>query len=216
MADETQPLGIMGGTFDPVHYGHLRCAEEARRKLHLNTLRLLPAGTPPHRRAPVASTAQRLAMLERALTEFPQLEIDRREARRAGPSYMVETLLEIRAEFPGRPILLLLGQDAANGLQTWYRWRQLFLLAHIVILARPGTTARYQPAVAREIDSRTCPDPAALRGRDAGRVLYLDAGCQDISATRIKELVRQGRSPHGMMPEAELEYICEHGIYTGG
>ncbi len=216
MADDTQPLGIMGGTFDPVHYGHLRCAEEARRKLHLTTLRLLPAGTPPHRPAPAASTAQRLAMLERALSEFPQLAIDRREARRAGPSYMVETLLEIRAEFPGRPIILLLGQDAANGLHSWYRWRQLFLLAHIVILTRPGSSPRYQPAVAREIERRACRDPLALHGRDAGRVLNLDVGCQDISATRIKELIRQGRSPHGMMPEVVLEYIREHGMYTGG
>jgi nicotinate-nucleotide adenylyltransferase len=216
VTDDTQPLGIMGGTFDPVHYGHLRCAEEARRKLGLKTVHLLPAGTPPHRQAPVASAAQRLAMLEQALSEFPRLEIDGRETRRAGPSYMVETLLEMRVEFPNRPILLMLGQDAANGLHGWHRWRRLFGLAHIVILERPGTRAHYDPDVAQEIEDRVSAEPDALFGCKAGRVLYLDVGRHDISATVIKELIRQGRSPGGMMPAAELEYIREHGIYMGG
>jgi nicotinate-nucleotide adenylyltransferase len=129
---------------------------------------------------------------------------------------MVETLLEMRAEFPGRPILLLLGQDAANGLHTWHRWRCLFGLAHIVILERPGTRAHYDPDVAQEIEGRLSGEPDALLGCEAGRVLYLDVGRQDISATGIKERIRQGRSPRGMMPQAELEYICQHGIYKVG
>ena len=105
MSESTAPLALLGGTFDPVHYAHLRCADEARIKLGLEVLYLLPAGTPPHRASPQASKPQRLEMLQLALTEFPQLQIDTRELERDGPSYMVETLQDLRNEFPQRPML---------------------------------------------------------------------------------------------------------------
>ena len=149
-----EPLALFGGTFDPVHYGHLRCADEARQKLNLESMYLLPSGSPPHRGAPRASVRQRLDMLRLALPEFPQLEIDDRETLRSGPSYMVDTLAELKAEFPQRPLLLLIGQDAANQLHGWFHWQELFELAHIVILTRPGVTEEYRQDIGKQINRR--------------------------------------------------------------
>ncbi len=204
----------MGGTFDPVHYGHLRCAEEARRKLHLETVYLLPAANPVHRPAPVASPSQRLAMLKLALTEFPNLAIDTREIKRGGPSYMVDTLLELLSVFKGRPLILLLGQDAANQLHRWDRWRQLFELAHIVVLGRPGSKAHYRNDVALEIKHRSGQGIDLMTSSVAGRVLTITVGAHAISATSIKGMLRRGLQPNQAMSAAELEYIQKQGLYS--
>ena len=208
-----EPLALFGGTFDPVHYGHLRCADEARQKLGLNKLYLLPAGTPPHRKPPQATTKQRLEMLHLAQAEFPQLEIDDRETRRSGPSYMVDTLQELRTEFPQRPLLLLIGQDAANQLHSWFHWEQLFELAHIVILTRPGAKAEYRSDLARQMQRRLSADVQALCRSDAGGVLYLEVTSIDVSATSIKSIMRLGRSPRSMLPGVVLDYINENQLY---
>jgi nicotinate-nucleotide adenylyltransferase len=208
-----EPLAIFGGTFDPVHYGHLRCADEAREKLGLNNLYLLPAGTPPHRKPPQATTRQRLEMLHLAQAEFPQLEIDDRETRRSGPSYMVDTLQELRTEFPQTPLLLLIGQDAANHLHSWFHWEQLFELAHIVILTRPGAKAEYRSDLARQMQRRLSADVQALCRSDAGGVLYLEVASIDVSATSIKSIMRLGRSPRSMLPGVVLDYINENQLY---
>ena len=163
-----EPLALLGGTFDPVHYGHLRCGEQARRELKLEYLYLLPAGQPPHRGEPQASVAQRLAMLALARTEFPRLLIDERETRRAGPSYMVDTLQELRDTDPERPLLLLIGQDAANQLHSWHRWRRLFELAHIVILTRPAAHIEYEPDLAAQVGLRAVDDVRKLSASRAG------------------------------------------------
>ena len=207
------PLAIFGGTFDPVHYGHLRCAEEARSQLGLETVYLLPSGTPPHRNVPQATTQQRLEMLQLALGEFPALGIDGRETHRSGPSYMIDTLMELKAEYPERPILLLLGQDVANDLHTWHEWERLFDFAHIVVLTRPGSTAEYRQDVTKKIDRRTCADAQTLLESQAGGVLYLGVTSVDVSATMIKSIIRLGRSPGSMMPQAVWEYINEKHLY---
>lgn len=208
-----EPLAIFGGTFDPVHYGHLRCADEARRQLGLEHMYLLPAGTPPHRALPQTSTQQRLEMLRLALTEFPSLSIDDRETRRDGPSYMVDTLQELRAEFPQKPLLLLIGQDAANYLHSWHEWQQLFVLAHLVTFPRPGAEPAYRQDLARQIDRRSCPDLQSLLGSAAGGVLHLQLELIDISATAIQSIIRLGRSPRGMLPGTVLDYISKNRLY---
>jgi len=209
-----EPVALFGGTFDPVHYGHLRCAEEAREKLGLKRMTLLPAGTPPHRARPQTTTRQRLDMLELAQKEFPSLEIDEREARREGPSYMVETLQELRAEFPQSPLLLLVGQDAANLLHSWFRWQTLFELAHIVILTRPFIEVEYREDVAEQIHGRLLTDPRQLLSSTAGGVLPLEVVSIDISATHIKKIIRQGRSLESLMPNAVIDYIAENHLYS--
>lgn len=208
-----EPLALFGGTFDPVHYGHLRCAEEVRRKLGLKKLYLLPAGTPPHRDTPCATVEQRMEMLQLARLEFPYLLIDDRETRRCGPSYMVDTLGELRSGLADRPLLLLIGQDAANQLHTWYQWERLFELCHIVILTRPGAPARYPPELANQIQCRTEPDMQQLFKSEAGSVLLLEVESIDVSATGIKRILRSGGSPLAMLPAAVLEYINRNRLY---
>lgn len=208
-----EPLALFGGTFDPVHYGHLRCADEARQKLNLHQLYLLPAGNPVHRATPQASAGQRLEMLQLAQTEFPSLAIDSRELRRGGPSYMVDTLQELRSEFPHRSVLLLVGQDAANRLHTWYQWEQLFSLTNLVILTRPGEAADYRHDLARQIQTRLVTQVDELAGSEHGCVLQLQVSPIDISATTIQSVMRLGRSPKSMLPAAVMDYIDENRLY---
>lgn len=213
MSVATKPLALLGGTFDPVHYAHLRCADEVRKNLAVDTIYLLPAGNPPHRDAPQASNNQRLEMLRLAVTEFRGLQIDPRELDRDGPSYMVDTLQELRQEFPARPLLLIIGQDAANYLQNWHRWQELFVLAHIVIMTRAGSVPEYQPELAKQLQQRRIVDVQTMLGSEAGGVLELQVPAIDISATTIKNMLRLGNSPQGMLPEPVLEYINDHGLY---
>lgn len=209
-----EPLALFGGTFDPVHYGHLRCADEARQKLGLQQLFLLPSGTPAHRATPQATADQRLAMLQLAQAEFPALGIDSRELHRSGPSYMVDTLRELREEFPHRSLLLLIGQDAANRLHTWHQWEQLFSLANLVILSRPGESEDYRHDLARKILDRLVTGVQELANSPAGQVLQLQVSPVDISATTIQSMMRLGRSPKSMMPVSILNYIDENRLYS--
>lgn len=208
-----EPIALMGGTFDPIHYGHLRCAEEVRVKLGLETLFLLPAGKPVHRATPQASNEQRLEMLKLAQTEFPGLAIDRRELDREGPSYMVDTLQEIRNQSPEKPLLLLIGQDSANELNSWHRWQELFELAHLVILSRPGSNMAYRPELEKQINKRLVDEPEVLITQKTGFVLHFRVTAIDICATTIKSMIRLGRSPHAMLPEQVMAYIRENGLY---
>jgi len=208
-----KPLALLGGTFDPVHYAHLRCADEAREKLGLETLYLLPAGHPPHRASPQAGNRQRLEMLRLALPEFPKLRIDTRELDRDGPSYMFDTLHDLRSDFPSRPLFLLIGQDAANDLHRWHRWQALFELAHIVILSRPGVEPEYRAELAQQIRQRMTEDVQTMARSEAGGVLALEVKAIDICATTIKSMLRLGRSPQTMLPEPVLDYINAHGLY---
>ena len=208
-----EPLALFGGTFDPVHYGHLRCADEARQKLTLSKLYLLPAGTPAHRDVPQATVRQRLDMLQLAHKEFPHLMIDDRETRRSGPSYMVETLQELRVSFPDRPLILLIGQDAANLLHTWFHWEQLFELAHIVVLTRPATHTKYEKNLAAQLQTRSGTEDRKLFESKAGAVLHLEVEPIDVSATAIKRIIRSGGSPGSMLPAAVLEYITRNRLY---
>jgi len=213
MTESKGPLALLGGTFDPVHYAHLRCADEARVKLGLESLYLLPSGVPPHRDSPQATNPQRLEMLQLALAEFPQLQIDTRELDRDGPSYMVDTLQELRTEAPQRPLLLLIGQDAANDLDRWHRWQDLFELAHIVIMTRPGQRPAYRSQLEQKIERRLCADVQSLLDSQAGGVLALQVAAIDVCATTIKTMISLGRSPRGMLPGPVLDYINGEGLY---
>jgi nicotinate-nucleotide adenylyltransferase len=210
------PIGIFGGTFDPVHFGHLRAAVEIREKLGLEDMRLLPAGTPPHRSATHASAAHRLSMLKLALTAGCGLQVDDREVRRGGSSYMVDTLAEFREEFPRSPLLLMIGQDAANKLDSWHSWRNLFDLAHLVIMRRPDSVNAYADALDELIRSRLTTRIADLGDSIAGRVLPLEVTQLAISSTDIRGRISQQMSPRFLLPDAVIAYIREHGLYRDG
>jgi len=205
-----KPVGVLGGTFDPIHYGHLRPAQEAFQRLGLAELRLMPAFAPPLRAAPVASPAQRLRMVELAIEGLTGLRADDRELRRGGPSYTVLTLQELRAELGITPLCLLIGTDQLRGFERWFHWHEIPRLAHLVVLERPGSEAGDWPGWVRE---RQTADLAALQREPAGRLAFLAVNPQDISSTGIRERLARGESVAGLVPDAVRDYIDAHAIY---
>lgn len=215
------PLGLLGGTFDPIHLAHLRLAEEAREALGLERVRLIPAGDPPHRDTPQSAAEHRLAMAQRAIAGNPALEVDDGEIRARQKSYTVLTLERLRAEFGAqRPLVLLLGADAFQGLATWHRWRELLDLAHLAVANRPGYAPhgrRWPGLLSPELDAacrdRLTSDPAELRAAPAGRIVPFDITPLAISASLIRDLIRSGASPRYLLPDSVLDYIGLHHLY---
>ncbi len=206
-------LGVFGGTFDPVHYGHLRIALELCHGLGLEAVRFVPCRLPPHRAEPGASPRDRCNMLRLAVAGQRGFVVDERELRRDGPSYMVDTLASLREEAGRRPLCLLLGMDAFASLDTWHRWADLIELAHLVVACRPGVDGEPSAAVADLLDRRRVEDGGRLRRSPAGGILLQPVTQLDISATRIREQVRGGQNPRYLLPEPVLEYIWREGLY---
>lgn len=208
-------IALMGGTFDPVHIGHLRAALEAAQALNA-PVRLMPAQVPPHRPQPLASAAQRLRMLEIAIAARPELQIDARELQRSGPSFSVDTLIGLRAEVGvQQPLALIVGADAFAGLPGWSRWLQLFDLAHIVVLTRPGaaTAADWPEALRAQVDARQCSDAAGLQAAANGKVFALAVTPLAVSATAVRESFARREVPHWLVPAEVLAYIEREGLY---
>jgi nicotinate-nucleotide adenylyltransferase len=216
------PVAMLGGTFDPVHYGHLRFAEDVRRALELPEVRLVPAGDPPHRAGPAATAADRLAMLQLAVTGFPGIVVDERELRRPGKSYTVLTLEELRREFPRRPLLLLLGADAFRGLPSWHRWHELFGLAHLVVVERPGVdlAAGLPAPLLPYWRERLTADAEDLRSRLSGFIYVQAIAPHNVAATTLREALARGEPTRGnlsgLLPPAVLAYIDLHHLYRPG
>lgn len=207
-------IGILGGTFDPVHHGHLRCAVEVRERFGLGEVRLIPCGEPPHREAPAAGAAHRLAMLEAAIGGEPGLCTDGREVQRDGPSFTVDTLASLREDFPDRTLCLILGMDAFVGLPAWHRWRDLFELAHLIVIGRPGAVRDSAPAALREEAGRRAGSaPAALRDGATGRIVFQEIPPLDIAASRIRRLIATGQSARYLLPDAVLDHIHAARLY---
>ncbi|HEY3326975.1 MAG TPA: nicotinate-nucleotide adenylyltransferase [Novimethylophilus sp.] len=211
--------GILGGTFDPIHFGHLRMAQELGASLGLDEVRFVPAARPPHRPEPHAPAQHRAAMVRSAIADNPQFAFDARELERAGPSYMFDTLASLRAELGADiPLYLLLGADAFLGLHGWHRWRELFDLAHIAVAHRPGFALdANSPLMAPELRaewrlrySAHAPDCAS------GKILLREITALDISASAVRNALAQGDSPRYLLPEPVLGYILKHKLYTSG
>lgn len=205
------PLGVFGGTFDPIHYGHLRLAEDMADALGLERVLFIPAGQPPHRDVPRTAARHRLEMVRRAIAGNPRFTVDAREVERASPSYTVVTLTALRAELGAeRPLWLLLGADAFLGLPTWHDWRRLFELANLAVATRPG--AALADALPAELKAELG------RRQDvtgpAGGVWLRDTPPLDISATLIRDTLARHRSARYWLPDAVLDYIQEHTLYT--
>ncbi|MGB5599919.1 MAG: nicotinate-nucleotide adenylyltransferase [Thiothrix litoralis] len=203
-------IGILGGTFDPVHYAHLRTALEVAEHFGVADMRLIPGNVPPHRPQPVASPAQRLAMLQMALASEPRLQADDRELRREGHSYSIDTLQSFRDEMgTERPILFALGVDAFLHFQRWHRWDEILGLAHLVVVHRPGYSLPpddwYEPYLSA--------NPAELCTTPAGRIYLLPVTALDISATQVRERLKQGKSPRYLLPDSVLDSIQRHQLY---
>ncbi|MBY0576601.1 MAG: nicotinate-nucleotide adenylyltransferase [Gallionellaceae bacterium] len=214
-----QPIGIIGGTFDPIHYGHLRLAEEMRELANLRQIRFIPTGTPPHRAAPQVSATHRSAMVQLAIADQPAFVLDEREVRRATPCYTVDTLRELRAELGAvQPLCLLMGGDAFLQLHTWHEWEQLFELAHIVVGYRPGFTLEERihdaPGQLRDHYQRRLCTADALSQQPSGGIVELPIPKLEISATDIRRRVAQHRTIRYLLPNAVADYIHQHHLYT--
>ena len=206
-------IGVFGGTFDPVHTGHLRVALELHQHLQLDEMRLLPCHLPPHRQAPVRSAADRAAMVRLAVQNCPQLSVDERELRRQTPSYTIDTLIEMRREYgPHTALCLTLGMDSLVQLHTWQRWRELLDYAHIVVAARPGWQLPHSGPVAELLQGRQG-SPQDVRRRPSGLALVEQVSLLPISSSDIRRQIAAGVSPQFLLPDALWDFICEHKLY---
>ena len=206
-------IGIFGGTFDPIHMGHLRMALELKQQLGLDEMRLLPSHQPPHRDAPKVSSTQRAEMLRIALQDCPELQLDERELRRNKPSYTYDTLQELRSELGDAVSLVLcMGVDAFAGLASWYRWQELIQLAHIVVVARPGWDIANGAGV-RDLLNTHSSDIAALSRAAFGSIVLHSPRLLEISATEIRAQIQSGQSAQFLMPDGVWDYIKANRLY---
>lgn len=208
-------LAILGGTFDPVHYGHLRSAVEIREALGVDVVRLVPANIPPHRDALESTPRQRLEMLRLATDNVAGLGIDTREIERGGRSYAVDTLEAIRRELgKDAPLTMAVGVDAFRSLASWRDWRRLFEYGHIAVMSRPGHEMNGVAGELGEfIGSRLTDDASCLQSRPSGLVCHVAVTPMDISATRIRHIFASGGSPAYLLPDSVIDYIQRHGLY---
>jgi nicotinate-nucleotide adenylyltransferase len=209
-----QPIGLFGGTFDPIHCGHLRTAFELWQELKLAEVRFLPTGNPPHRAHLYADAQLRMQMVRAAIADQPGFLVDDREVRRGGVSYSVDTLTEMRAEHPQASLCLLLGMDAFLGLPGWHRWRELLELAHIVVAHRPGWRAPTMGPLGEIMVDHGTGSVRELHARPAGCV-YVHAVTQlEISSTELRTLIVAGRDPRYLVPDPVRQIILETRCYA--
>lgn len=204
-------IGIMGGTFDPVHFGHLRSALEVCRALDLAQIRLVPCALPPHRIEPQASVSERRLMLELAIKHVSIFDIDDRETHRDGPSYSVDTLLSLRQDYPDNPLFLIVGSDAFNGLKSWSRWEQLLDLAHIVVMQRPGDEMQLSTEMQQWMTSHQ--GTSTEQSQPAGYIWPVAVTALTISSTAVREELAAGEAPRFLIPDAVISLIEQLGLY---
>lgn len=212
-AQAVRRIGILGGTFDPVHIGHLRSALEVAEFMALDELRLLPNARPPHRDTPQVAAQDRLAMVRSAVQGAERLSVDARELARDKPSYTIDTLESIRAELgTNDQLFLVLGWDAFCGLPGWHRWEELLQYCHILVLQRPDADSEPPDALRNLLAARSVSDPLALQG-PGGHIAFVWQTPLAVSATQIRQLLASGKSVRFLVPDAVLAYIDAHGLY---
>jgi nicotinate-nucleotide adenylyltransferase len=210
----SEPIGLFGGTFDPIHYGHLRTSFELWQALRLAQVRFLPTGNPSHREAPLASPELRLEMVRAAVADNSAFAVDDREMRRSGVTYSVDTLLDLRSELPDRSLCLILGMDAFLGMPNWHRWREIFDLAHVVVAHRPGWKAPITGPLGEIMVDRGTGSVRDLHGAPAGRI-YVHAVTQlEIASTDLRQLIVSGRDLRYLVPDAVRAIILRTGCYA--
>ncbi len=203
-------IGVLGGTFDPIHFGHLRTALEIAESCGMEQVRFIPGSVPPHRPQPQATAEQRWQMVQRAVANEPLFVADRRELERAGESYTVDTLTSVRADLGARvPLAFILGMDAFLAFRSWHRWQDIMQLAHLVVMRRPGSEADPTDWYGDSLATSTC----ELNESPAGRVRFLQVTQLDISATAIRNARQAGRSLRFLLPEAVHAYVEAENLY---
>lgn len=210
-------IGILGGTFDPIHFGHLRTALEVAESLALEQLRFLPSGQPPHRESPHARAEQRLAMVQAAIAGETRFVADDREIRREGPSFMVDSLRSLRQELGDKVSLgLIVGLDAFAALDTWHEWRRLIELAHLVVMTRPGWSLQdiRTPALEELVQGHNTQEVQDCHAAAAGRVIFCPVTQLNISSTDIRRQLEAGKDVRYLLPDTVLALIKQQHIYA--
>ena len=207
-------IGILGGTFDPIHYGHLRTALDVQQCLALDEVRFIPCGEPAHRNKPIAEPLQRLAMVRAAIAGQDKFTVDDREIRRNGPSYMVDTLASLKNDFKSESLCLILGADAFNGLEHWYQWQKIFDLANIVVMQRSERSAQI------ELNKRLLSllkdrfvDTDNFKTKQNGAICFVPVTQLDISATKIRAQWQQNKDLQFLLPDSVITLIQQQNIY---
>lgn len=206
-------IGIFGGTFDPVHYGHLKTVEHVLEKLNLEQVRLVPLGQAVHREQPIASAQQRIAMLRAAIADNQKLHVDDRETLKAGGSYSVETLASIKREMPDKTLCLIVGSDAFAGFSSWYQPETILSLAHIIVMQRPETIFKAGLETEHLLHDHVVADIHALTEKDNGGILFQDVPQLAISSTQIRQMVKNNEALTEVTPLAVAELIRQWDLY---
>ena len=207
-------IALLGGTFDPIHIGHLRAGIELREQLGFDEVRLVPCHLPPHRATPSVDSAARRAMVALAVENIEGLRLDDRELKRSGPSFTIDTLIETRAEIGAEcSLILAMGVDAFAALDTWQRWRELLNYAHLVVMERPDSKLP-QHGVVAELLQRHRAEKSALHERTHGAIVSFALPPLAVAATNVRNLIAARRSPRYLVPDAVCDYIREHDLYV--
>ncbi len=206
-------IGLLGGTFDPIHYGHLRMAVEVQERLQLNAVHLTPNFLPPHRALPIASAADRMAMLEAAVSAEPTLIADAREIKRQKPSYTIDTVLEMRAEMPQQTLAVIMAIDAFLGFLSWHRFDEILQHAHLIVAHRPSFALPKAGSLATWMAARWQQDTAYIHQHQAGGILFCAIPALDISASGIRKQIAMKLNPRYLLPDEVYTYIKNHHVY---
>jgi len=214
MHQSKRAVGILGGTFDPIHFGHLRLALELYQAFDLQHIRLIPCFQPVHRKQPTASPEERLAMVKRAVATETGFKIDDCEIKRKGPSYTIDTLLELRKKAPQTPFCILIGIDAFLGFTSWHRWQEILDNAHLIVAHRPNYHLPQTGVVAKLIRDRLVDDAMLIHQKNQGFILMHPITSLEISATDIRKQIAMGKNPRYLLPDNVYEYIKKRGTYS--
>lgn len=210
----SQLTGLFGGTFDPVHCGHVHLVEAAIEQTSLDCLRVIPCQHPPHRAMPVASATQRLAMLRLALTPYPEVIIDTCELERAEPSYAFTTLSGLREQDSESAFCWLMGLDAFQGFAQWYRWQDILDLTHLLVVHRPGYQLQQSEASKALLEQRQVDSESALRQKKAGAIMLVELDAPDISATDVRQRLAENKSVSGVVPDNVITWLQNNPVYS--
>ncbi|MFT6897520.1 MAG: nicotinate-nucleotide adenylyltransferase [Paraglaciecola sp.] len=208
--------GLFGGTFDPIHNGHLKPLLEAAKQTSIKHIAVIPCHIPVHKKGPMSSSEHRLAMVELAIAPYPELTADPREIKRNQPSYSIDTLRELRVEYPRAPLCFFIGMDSLISLTTWHEWQALSDYCHLVVCGRPGYAAQLPPELLSTLHKRQITDPQILHQQLAGCIYVAQTTLLDISSTDLRQRLAKGQSTLSMLPAKVLAYIQQHKLYQPG
>ena len=210
-----RPIGIFGGTFDPIHYGHLRTASELLQALDLSEILFIPCGDPPHRFSPTASSDLRLCMVAAAVKGYQRFLVDDRELRRDASSYSVDTLRSLKSDYQDRSLCLLVGMDSFLNFQEWHQWSEILKLSHIIVAHRPGWKIPVAGKLEKLMSERSTHRAEDLYERRFGCIHVRSVTQLEISSTELRSLIKAGLDPKYLVPDAVRDIIAETECYGG-